>query len=266
MLVATITKSGDVAAVQQVIGLVGETTRPTWQRMAVLRGLDTALPARAGGRGRGLPGVSFEGDFPTTPGRGVTLPAAPDVLTRLASGTGELAEAAREVADRLDWPGRPAPVVVAAPLTPEQEKLRAAGATIYNGICIGCHTPEGGARENLGAALNGSALVNNNDPTAVIRILLGGKEGKVGLMPPLAATMTDEQAASVLTYIRRSWGNTAPAVDPLNVMEIRGLTRTRTKPWTDEELQPPAGRGGRGGGGAGGGGRRGGGAGPAGGN
>ena len=48
--------------------------------------------------------------------------------------------------------------------------------------------------------------------------------------------------------VRRAWGHTGSAVDPLNVMEVRGLSKGRTKPWTDQELQA-AGRGGRGGGG-----------------
>jgi hypothetical protein len=48
------------------------------------------------------------------------------------------------------------------------------------------------------------------------------------------------------------WGHTAAPVAPEDVQEIRGLTKTRTKPWTDAELQQGRGRGaapaGRGGG------------------
>jgi mono/diheme cytochrome c family protein len=68
------------------------------------------------------------------------------------------------------------------------------------------------------------------------RIVLAGKEGDIGLMPPLSA-LTDDDIASVLTYARRSWGNTASAVTPELVQEIRGLTRVRTRPWTAEELR-----------------------------
>jgi mono/diheme cytochrome c family protein len=82
------------------------------------------------------------------------------------------------------------------------------------------------------------------------RILLSGKEGAIGLMPPLGGSLTDDQIASVLTYVRREWGHTASAVAPDDVREIRGLTKTRTRPWTDPELQ--GGRGGRGGPGRGG--------------
>jgi len=90
--------------------------------------------------------------------------------------------------------------------------------------------------------------VTSADANASIRILISGKEGPIGLMPPVGPAMSDEEIASALTYIRRAWGHTASAVEPLNVMEIRGLSKGRMKPWTDAELQA-TGRGGRGGGG-----------------
>jgi hypothetical protein len=80
-----------------------------------------------------------------------------------------------------------------------------------------------------------------------MRIILGGKEGEIGLMPPLNV-LTDEQIANVLSYARREWGNTASPIDPDDVQETRGLTSTRKTPWTNAELLPMAG-GGRGGGG-----------------
>jgi mono/diheme cytochrome c family protein len=69
------------------------------------------------------------------------------------------------------------------------------------------------------------------------RILLNGKEGRVGLMPPIGSTLTDDQIASVLTYVRREWGQAGDPVDPASVTAVRAQTAGRTKPWTDEELQ-----------------------------
>jgi mono/diheme cytochrome c family protein len=131
-----------------------------------------------------------------------------------------------------------------AALTPEQQQRFDAGSELYKNICMGCHQPDGRGREKLAPSLVESRYVNGADATAPIRILLAGKEGPIGLMPPLGATLNDEQIASVLTYIRREWGHTASAIAPDDVREIRGLTRTRTRPWTDAELQ--SGRGGRG--------------------
>ena len=261
MLAGAVAKSGDVAAVQRVIDVAVDTSRPEWERSALLRGLDTGLPARGAGAGRGgrgggggggggLPGLSAPGGrVVVTPGRGVSLPAEPTALSALAAGNGAIAVLAKNVSAKLDWPGRPAPAVAtAAPLTPEQQKRFDTGADLYKNICMGCHQDDGRGKDKLGANLVDSAFVNAPDPTATIRILMSGKEGSIGLMPPLGPALTDEQIASALTYIRRSWGHTASPVDPLNVMEVRGLTKGRAKPWTNEELQA-AGRGGRGGGG-----------------
>ena len=154
---------------------------------------------------------------------------------------------AKNVAAKLDWPGRPAPVMTAPPLTAAQQKRFDEGAEIYKNICLGCHQEDGRGKDKLGANLVDSAYLNAADASASIRILLGGKEGSIGLMPPLGPAFSDEQIAAVLTYVRRAWGHTAAAVDPLNVMEVRGLSKGRAKPWTDQELQA-TGRGGRGGG------------------
>jgi mono/diheme cytochrome c family protein len=251
MLAGAVAKSGDVSAVQRVIDVVVDASRPDWERTALLRGLDAGLPSRGatgrggrgGGGGGGLPGLSAPGGrVVVTPGRGVSLPSEPTALSALAAGTGAIAVLARNVSAKLDWPGRPAPVVTAAPLTPEQQKRFDAGAEIYKNICMGCHQDDGRGKERLGGNLVDSAFVNAPDPSATIRILLGGKEGQTGLMPPLGPSLSDEQIASALTYIRRAWGHTAAPVDPLNVMEVRVLTKSRTKPWTDQELQT-AGRG-----------------------
>ena len=181
------------------------------------------------------------------PGRSVSLPAEPAGLTKLASGTDAIALLAKNVSAKLDWPGRPAPVVTAAPLTAEQQKRFDAGAEIYKNICAGCHQEDGRGKEKLGANLVDSPYATAADASAMIRILVGGKEGPIGLMPPLGPALTDEQIAAAITYVRRSWGHTGSAVDPLNVMEVRGLSKGRTKPWSDDELKA-AGRGGRGGG------------------
>lgn len=253
MLAAAVTKSGRVADVQRLIDEAVDPSMPVWRRTALLQGLDAALPVvggRGGRGGGGLPGVSTPGGrVVTLPGRGVTLPAAPAALAVVASGGTAVSRVAASVLAKVDWPGRPAPVVPPAPLTAEQQKRASAGAELYKNTCVGCHDDTGRGRERLGGNLVDSTFVNATDATAVIRILLGGKEGAIGLMPPLGASLGDEQIASVLTYIRRAWGHTGSAVNPLDVSEVRGLTRGRTRPWSDAELQPPAGggRAGRGG-------------------
>jgi mono/diheme cytochrome c family protein len=180
-------------------------------------------------------------------------------LTQLAAGgAGDLKALATSVATKLDWAGKPQPIVTVAPLTAEEEKRFAAGREVYGNLCVACHQPDGRGREKVAPTLVESRYATG-DAGAPTRVVLGGKEGPVGLMPPLKDALSDEQIASVLTYIRREWGNTGSAVDPDDVREIRQITRSRARPWTDEELLPAGrgggGRAGGGGGRAGGGGR-----------
>jgi mono/diheme cytochrome c family protein/glucose/arabinose dehydrogenase len=260
-LAAAITRSGEVAAIQKLFALVTDDARPAAVRLAVLQGIDKVLPAAGAPAGRGgraagsvaLAGLSTPGAGEAfTTGRPVTLNAEPIELARLGAGADPLAPLAKSVVNKLDWPNRPVPAVVVAPLTPDQQKQFAAGGDIYKGLCIGCHQEDGKGKDKIGASLADSAFVKNPDPNAVIRVLLSGKEGTVGLMPPVGSTYSDEQIAAVLTFVRRSFGNTAPPVDPLSVLEVRGLTKARNKPWTDDELKQLAGRGGRGNAGRGG--------------
>jgi mono/diheme cytochrome c family protein/glucose/arabinose dehydrogenase len=246
MLAAAIARSGDVARVQQIVARIGDPAGPAWQRLALLQGLDTGLVS-AGGRGFGGRGGGGGGRG-APQGKPVALPAEPVELTKLATATGETSAVAKRVIAKLDWPNKPTPVVEAVPLTAEQQKRYDAGAEIYKNICVGCHQPDGRGKEKMAPTLVESRWVIGPDSGAATRILLAGKEGPVGLMPPLGAALNDEQIASVLTYIRREWGHTASAVDPEDVAETRGLTKNRTRPWTDADL-PQGGRGGRGRGG-----------------
>ena len=70
----------------------------------------------------------------------------------------------------------------------------------------------------------------------LIRILLQGKQGESEVMPGFGAEMDDMQIASLLTYIRRQWGNQTQPIDPHAVREVRSVTADRKKPWTEEEL------------------------------
>jgi mono/diheme cytochrome c family protein len=70
----------------------------------------------------------------------------------------------------------------------------------------------------------------------LIRILLHGKQGEAEVMPGFGAEMDDAQIASLLTYIRRAWGNEAQPVEASVVREVRAATAGRQKPWTEQEL------------------------------
>lgn len=76
------------------------------------------------------------------------------------------------------------------------------------------------------------------DKTRSIQIVLKGLSGKIvvngkefnGVMP--AVVMDDEKIASVLTYVRNSFGNSGEIVSKDDVKQVRAAG-TRTKPDSD---------------------------------
>jgi mono/diheme cytochrome c family protein len=262
MLAGAATKSRDKEAIEQIMAAAADASRPQPLRLALLRGLDAGIAGAArpsGGivaasgpaaaAGAGAPGVA---GFGGGRGRGTqnnsnVFTEEPTPLTTLASESGEIGDLAKQIVARISWPGKPAPAGPAVPpLTAAEQKRYAAGAEIYANICVACHQPDGRGKDKLAPPLVGSKFALA-PPAVPARILLGGKEGSVGLMPPLAS-LSDDQIASVLTYIRREWGNSATAVDAPAIKEIRGLTASHTRPWTEPELiRLMSGRGGGGG-------------------
>jgi mono/diheme cytochrome c family protein len=119
------------------------------------------------------------------------------------------------------------------PLTAEEQKRFAAGQQVFQNLCIACHGANGRGQPGLGPSLAGSKWVTGRAGLTA-RIILNGKEGEK-MMPPLQM-LTDDQVASVLTFVRRSWGHTASAVTPALVQEVRGASTGRTRPWTEAEL------------------------------
>lgn len=188
--------------------------------------------ARAGGGGGGRGGG----------GPVLRLNRAPNALLTLAAGSTDLNVRATAILARVEWPGKPGAASPVAPLTSEEQKRFDAGEAVFKNLCQACHQADGRGQDKVGANLIGSdlALAPADVP---VRILLNGKEGKIGLMPPLGSALSDEQIASALTFIRRQWGQTGAPVDPATVAQVRSATSSRTRPWTDDELYallPPA--------------------------
>jgi mono/diheme cytochrome c family protein len=185
---------------------------------------DAAAAGRGGRGGRGGSGGSL-----------LRLNREPTELTALAAAGGDFGARASALLGRIEWPGKPGAAAPVPPLTAEEQQRFAAGQTTYASICQPCHQEDGRGKELVAPSLIGSAYVNAA-PTIPARILLNGKEGPVGLMPPLGQAFTDEQIANVLTYVRRQWGNTGTPVDVQAVKDTRAAVSGRTRPWTNAEL------------------------------
>ncbi|NJK82695.1 MAG: cytochrome c [Saprospiraceae bacterium] len=55
-------------------------------------------------------------------------------------------------------------------------------------------------------------------------------------MTGLGKMLTDEEVASVLTYVRNTFGNKASAILPEQVKEVRAATKDKKGFYTPEEL------------------------------
>jgi putative membrane-bound dehydrogenase-like protein len=263
-LTATMVRSGE-AAIQELLALGSEANRPEWQIDVLLSGAEAALlgaplpgtprrvtpaptvdPTAPGGRAGPGGAYAFRKPEPAPAGRGrgsaqaaIRLSEEPSPLIELAAGGGPYGARADALLARFTWPGKtpsPGDVPAAAPLTAEEQQRFEAGRTVYTNLCMACHQQDGRGMEKLAPTLIGSPYALGS-PVVGVRVLVNGKEGPVGLMPPLGAVLSDDQIAAVLTYIRRSWGHEATAVDPATVGDERRAVAGRTRPWTEAELE-----------------------------
>ncbi len=112
--------------------------------------------------------------------------------------------------------------------------------------CSSCHNDDGRGQEGLGPSLVDSPWVLGS-PERLAALVLQGIEGPIevhgetwdDMMPGFAVDprLPDAAVAAVLTYIRRSWGNTAEPVSPELVAGVRQRTADRADPWTVPELE-----------------------------
>jgi putative heme-binding domain-containing protein len=103
------------------------------------------------------------------------------------------------------------------------------GKAQYN-LCLGCHGPTGQGMANVGPPLAKSEWVAGPVEN-LIGIQLRGLQGAITVngqdyqfaapMVAMGAGQPDENIAAVLTYIRNSFGNSAPAVTPEMVVQYK---------------------------------------------
>ncbi len=110
---------------------------------------------------------------------------------------------------------------------PDQATMKG-GAQIYADECSACHQGNGKGSPNMFPALAGSPVVQQADPASLLHVVLRGArsvatpEAPTGpAMPTFSWILTDDQIASVLTYIRNAWGNNAPPVTASQVGKAR---------------------------------------------
>ncbi|WP_144107447.1 c-type cytochrome [Paraburkholderia sp. BCC1886] len=122
---------------------------------------------------------------------------------------------------------KPSPSVPPSTLSADDESMQL-GKRVFESQCIACHASNGTGVRRMIPALAGNAAVNSNDPASLLQVVLKGEEAPMTAGNPTAAGMprfdwklSDDEIASVLTYVRNSWGNGAPAVSAKSVATVR---------------------------------------------
>ncbi|OQR26436.1 alcohol dehydrogenase [Pseudomonas sp. Bc-h] len=119
-----------------------------------------------------------------------------------------------------------ADLATAKALAAGQEGSR--GAELYVDNCAACHRTNGQGYERVFPKIAGNSSVLSEDPVSMIRLVLAGSKlpststapSELG-MPGFAWRLSDEEVAQLLTFIRSSWGNQAPAVNAEEVTKLR---------------------------------------------
>ncbi|MCH2209265.1 MAG: c-type cytochrome [Lentisphaerales bacterium] len=149
----------------------------------------------------------------------------------------------------LTWPGdsKYSSGVNLRALNKKELALFEQGQNIYNSVCMGCHGADAkgvqipGQKTTMAPPLVDSARVTDRNARPFASILLKGLTGPIDgktYPGPMAAmgNNDDQWIAAIMTYVRRSFGNSAEPVNAAEVKKVRGWLKKRSEPFTIGEL------------------------------
>ena len=107
-----------------------------------------------------------------------------------------------------------------------------AGARLYASNCLACHLPHGEGIPGVQPPLAGTP-VPLGDPRELVGWVLYGERpaslprGQYAGVMPQFGYLSDADVATLLTFVRSSFGNQAGAITPAMVAEVREAHRAR---------------------------------------
>ncbi|MCP3723132.1 cytochrome c [Paraburkholderia sp. CNPSo 3272] len=112
--------------------------------------------------------------------------------------------------------------------TEEAARLVPLGKKIYESQCAVCHATEGQGKPPHFPPLADNQSIQMNSAVNPIRMVLNGgyapgtrKNPMPYGMPPFAQSLSDEEVAAVVTYIRTAWGNHGTPISEHEVNALR---------------------------------------------
>ncbi len=110
----------------------------------------------------------------------------------------------------------------------ESSLLLAFGQTVYTTHCAVCHAADGRGMPPEYPPLAGNPSIQMESAVNPIRMVLNGgfppgtEENPMPYgMPPFAQSLSDDEVAGVVTYIRAAWGNRGSAVSARQANQLR---------------------------------------------
>jgi len=99
------------------------------------------------------------------------------------------------------------------------------GAALYDGNCIACHQQDAHGIPGVYPSLAGSPVVLGDPGVFALWIVKGRRPesmpaGRYATAMPQFGWMTDADVAALLTYLRTSFGNSAPPVAPATLSRV----------------------------------------------
>lgn len=121
------------------------------------------------------------------------------------------------------------------------------GQRLYLDNCAACHRSNGAGYPSVFPPLANNPVVVNPAADSVIHIILEGstvhgtqEAPSAFTMPGFASRLTDEQIASVASFIRHAWGNQASVVTDVDVRHMRArLSPAKTQTAPPSPALPP---------------------------
>jgi len=142
----------------------------------------------------------------------------------------------------------PKPIVEKAKDGDMNTEVMKTGKQIYlrDGFCTTCHQPNGKGLSASGfPPLSESNWVVGSEER-LIKIVLRGIYGPIVVngkkypgqvpMTPFSGMLNDKEVAAVLTYVRNSFGNKAPAVEESTVKKVRAAIKLKEGFYSPDEL------------------------------
>jgi putative membrane-bound dehydrogenase-like protein len=149
-----------------------------------------------------------------------------------------------EIGSQLHRPGE-----AFVQLSAGERKVLDRGESIYKSLCFACHGQNGEGAQAPGSVSGvtiappfAHAQIAGELSDGLISVILKGMKGPVSgktydaQMVPMEGN-DDAWVAAVASYVRNSFGNSAPIVSPAEVARVRAALKDHNAPWTQPELQ-----------------------------